>query len=112
MASDLSNSPNKGGMLYLSTSEDGKTPAMCVTDLTTLLLAPLLTNHISIYSIIATGAVFSVLPAIAVAFRFYVRYTITHRNVGLDDWLMLASFILTLGLGIMLIAGKTCTPPS
>lgn len=31
---------------------------------------------------------------------------VTRFTIGLDDWLMLASFFLTLGMGMMLIVGK------
>ncbi|KUI73105.1 hypothetical protein VM1G_09143 [Cytospora mali] len=56
-------------------------------------------------SIIATGAVFSFLAALAVTLRFYCRLRVIHAKIGVDDWLMLGSLFLTLGLGIMLIAG-------
>lgn len=32
---------------------------------------------------------------------------VTRATVGLDDWLMLASCFLTLGMGVMLIVGKS-----
>ncbi|PSR76354.1 hypothetical protein BD289DRAFT_486871 [Coniella lustricola] len=57
------------------------------------------------FSIIATGAVLSILPAIAVFLRFYCHLRVTRSKLAIDDWLMLGAFILTLGLGIMLIVG-------
>lgn len=30
----------------------------------------------------------------------------TRDTIGIDDWLMLASFFLTLGMGVMLIVGE------
>jgi NO-binding membrane sensor protein with MHYT domain len=57
------------------------------------------------YSVIAIGAVFSLLPAVFVALRFYTRLRITRFKVGVDDWLMLAAWVLCLGMGIMLIVG-------
>lgn len=58
-------------------------------------------------SIIATGAVFSVLPALAVFLRFYCHLRVTRSRVGIDDWLMLAALFLTVGLGLMLIVGAS-----
>ncbi|KAI0118666.1 hypothetical protein GGR51DRAFT_497223 [Nemania sp. FL0031] len=72
-----------GPMNYATTSEDGKTPATVIT----------------------IGAVFSVLPAITVFLRFYCRLHVTRVGLAADDWLMLAAFFLTLGMGIILIVG-------
>lgn len=30
----------------------------------------------------------------------------TRATIGLDDWLMLASLFLTIGMGVMLVVGK------
>lgn len=49
---------------------------------------------------------FSALAAAAVTLRFYVRMRVTRGTIGHHDWLMLASFFLTLGMGVMLIVGK------
>ncbi|KAI8965299.1 hypothetical protein F5Y11DRAFT_313576 [Daldinia sp. FL1419] len=69
---------------YLSTSEGGITPA----------------------SVIAVGAVLPGLAIIAVALRFYVRLIRMYTSLGVEDWLILASVILTLGMGLMMIIGS------
>ncbi|KAK3318819.1 hypothetical protein B0H66DRAFT_622940 [Apodospora peruviana] len=78
-----SNSSTQGPMMYLSTSEDGKIPA----------------------TVIAIGVVFSVVAAVSVALRFYTRLHVTRFGLAVDDWLMLAALLLTLGMGVMLIVG-------
>jgi ABC-type nickel/cobalt efflux system permease component RcnA len=80
----MSNNSTSSGT-YLSTSEGGITPA----------------------SVIAVGAVLSGLAAIAVILRFYVRICRSHTSPSVEDWLILASFILTLGLGLILIVGMS-----
>ncbi|OTB01691.1 hypothetical protein M426DRAFT_14305 [Hypoxylon sp. CI-4A] len=69
---------------YLTTSEGGITPS----------------------SVIAIGAVFAGIAIIAVALRFYVRSIRASTPYGIDDWLILASAILTLGMGLMMIIGS------
>lgn len=68
---------------FLSTSEGGITPA----------------------SVIAVGAVLSGLAILAVALRFYVRLVRVYASLGIEDWLILISAILTLGMGLMMIIG-------
>ncbi|KAI0424135.1 hypothetical protein F5Y09DRAFT_353752 [Xylaria sp. FL1042] len=80
-----SRSADKGPMTYLSTSEEGRTPA----------------------TIIAIGAVFGALPALFVFLRFYCRTRITKAGPGVDDWFMLSAFVLNVGLGLMLIIGAS-----
>jgi hypothetical protein len=70
-------------MAYATTSEDGKTPA----------------------TVVAVGAVFSALGAIAVGLRFYCRVRTAGAGLAVDDWLMLAACFLTVGMGIMMIVG-------
>ncbi|KAI3323419.1 hypothetical protein HD806DRAFT_85811 [Xylariaceae sp. AK1471] len=62
-------------------------------------------NRITPASVIAIGAVFAFLPAVAVVLRFYCRLRVKRTVLGIDDWLSLAAFVLTLGMGIMLIVG-------
>ncbi|KAI1076112.1 hypothetical protein F5B20DRAFT_594319 [Whalleya microplaca] len=69
---------------FLSTSEGGITPP----------------------SVIAVGAVLPGLAAIAVALRIYVRVVRTRVSLGVEDWLIILSFVLTLGLGLMMIIGS------
>jgi len=57
--------------------------------------------------VIAIGSVFSALPAVVVALRVYTRLCVTRHGLFIDDWLMLAAFFLTLGMGIMLIVGRS-----
>lgn len=68
----------------MSTSEGGITPA----------------------SVIAVGAVLSGLAVIAVALRFYVRLIRVYASLGVEDWLILVSVVLTLGMGLMMIIGS------
>ncbi|KAI0802500.1 hypothetical protein GGR55DRAFT_700984 [Xylaria sp. FL0064] len=84
-ANTPSNSSTKGPMSYLSTSEDGRTPA----------------------AIIAIGAVFAALPTLFVALRFYCRLRVTKAGLAADDWLMLSALILNIGMGLMLIIGAS-----
>ena len=49
--------------------------------------------------------VFMVLTAIVVAIRLWTRYFI-QRRVNLDDYLILAAFFFTLGMGISICLGK------
>ena len=56
-------------------------------------------------NVIAVGAVLPGLATIAVSLRFYAR-KIAGTHIGADDWLILCSLILTIGLGVMLIAGE------
>ncbi|KAI1321388.1 hypothetical protein F5Y16DRAFT_70421 [Xylariaceae sp. FL0255] len=56
---------------------------------------------------IAIGAIFSFLPAVAVACRFYCRLRVKRSGLAIDDWLMAMAFFLTLGMGLMLIVGGT-----
>ncbi|KAI1843549.1 hypothetical protein JX266_010182 [Neoarthrinium moseri] len=79
----LPNSTHTGPPIYLSTSEEGRTPATVIT----------------------IGAVFSALAVIATALRFYCRAYITRAGFMTDDWLMLAACFLTVGMGVMLIVG-------
>ncbi|KAI1126437.1 hypothetical protein F5Y10DRAFT_244750 [Nemania abortiva] len=80
-----SSSSDKGPMTYVSTSEEGRTPA----------------------AIIAIGAVFAALPALFVFMRFYCRIRTTKLGLAADDWLMLSAFILNFGMGLMLIIGAS-----
>lgn len=67
-------------------------------------------------SVIAVGAVLPGLATIAVILRFYGRL-FKASTVGVDDWMILCSLILTIGLGVMLIVGSALsglaqpTPP-
>ncbi|KAI1758776.1 hypothetical protein GGR53DRAFT_205421 [Hypoxylon sp. FL1150] len=83
MSSSQANSSN-AQETYLSTSEGGITPA----------------------SVIAVGAVLSGLAIIAVSLRFYVRLVRVYAALGIEDWLILLSTILTLGMGLMMIIGS------
>ncbi|KAI1382875.1 uncharacterized protein F4822DRAFT_435250 [Hypoxylon trugodes] len=83
MSTSQTNSSN-GQEKYLSTSEGGITPA----------------------SVIAVGAVLSGLAVIAVALRFYVRLIRVYSSLGIEDWLILVSVVLTLGMGLMMIIGS------
>ncbi|KAI1178142.1 hypothetical protein F4777DRAFT_595229 [Nemania sp. FL0916] len=82
-ASSSSNATEVSIVGYLTTSEEGRTPA----------------------DVIAIGAVFSVLAAIPVALRFYCHLRVTRSGLGVDDWLILAAFVLALGMGLALIIG-------
>jgi hypothetical protein len=55
--------------------------------------------------VVAVGAVFSALGAIAVGLRFYCRVRTAGAGLAVDDWLMLAACFLTVGMGIMMIVG-------
>ncbi|TVY83828.1 hypothetical protein LSUE1_G001333 [Lachnellula suecica] len=69
---------------FLSTSEGNITPA----------------------NVIAVGAVLPILGLIAVVARFYGRQHVSVVFLGADDWLILLSLILTIGMGVMMIVGK------
>jgi hypothetical protein len=56
-------------------------------------------------SIIVVGAVLPALASTAVALRFRIKLQ-RRTGIGLDDWLILFSLILTIGVGIMMIVGK------
>lgn len=83
MATPQASSSSSTQETYLSTSEGGITPA----------------------SVIAVGAVLSGLAVIAVALRFYVRLIRVYASLGVEDWLILVSVVLTLGMGLMMIIG-------
>ncbi|KAH9883681.1 hypothetical protein F4778DRAFT_788338 [Xylariomycetidae sp. FL2044] len=74
---------DKGPMTYLSTSEEGRTPA----------------------DIIAIGAVFGFLPVAFVATRFYCRLRVNRPGVAIDDWLMFLGLLFNVGMGLMLVIG-------
>ncbi|KAI2629786.1 hypothetical protein GGR54DRAFT_650075 [Hypoxylon sp. NC1633] len=80
-----SNPSSKGPMNYLSTSEEGRTPA----------------------DIIAIGAVFLALPAVFVAMRFYCRLRGGKSWLAADDWLMLLALFFNIGMGLMLVIGAS-----
>ncbi|KAH6681448.1 hypothetical protein B0J14DRAFT_576443 [Halenospora varia] len=56
-------------------------------------------------SIIVVGAVLPTLASIAVALRFRIKLK-GRTVIGLDDWLILFSLILTISVGIMMIVGS------
>ncbi|KAF4629084.1 hypothetical protein G7Y89_g9066 [Cudoniella acicularis] len=56
-------------------------------------------------SIIAVGAILPTIASIAVSLRFYVKIK-RRTGIGHDDWLILFSLILTIGVGIMMIVGS------
>lgn len=56
---------------YVTTSEDGLTPAL----------------------VIAAGAVLPILGIFAVALRFYSRVSQKNTGLGIDDWLILAAIV-------------------
>lgn len=63
-------------------------------------------SYITPRSVIAVGSVLPGLAAMAVSLRFYVKLY-KAGSVGIDDWLILCSLILTIGLGVMLIVGES-----
>lgn len=86
-----------------------------------------MTSYMTSKSVIAVGAVLPGLATIAVALRFYGR-RVSSVSLGMDDWLIFCCLvsslhrsprslliqpvllqILTIGLGIMLIVGKSLT---
>ncbi|KAI2628677.1 hypothetical protein GGR54DRAFT_628507 [Hypoxylon sp. NC1633] len=83
MSAPQTNSSNTE-QTYLSTSEGSITPAR----------------------VVVIGAVFAGLALIAVALRFYVRLVRVRTFLGVDDWLILVSAILTLAMGLMMIIGS------
>jgi len=66
----------------------------------------------------AAGVVLPAVEIVVVAWRFKVRYS-TRSSIGIDDWLILAALLFSIGMGIALIYGvakevlgyPTPTPP-